>query len=1049
MTKITQSFDTYVSHFSKKWRIAHYIPRLTSVLGLSFFAFLFTTLIPNNSLSAAPRYCDVAACSLNTPDPTGSIWNTIGCGSGIGGTSVAGGDDVTICGGSSVTSSTAGGAGLISVNSLTIESGAQFGVSKNDTVRIATTLTSNSGNYSICRAIGPGAGVCGPGDTATLLVMGNVFNNATTTVNMKFNGIFQMHGNLTNSNAVTWNNDPAPALPRINFNATLPAPYTITSGGAILPAVNFSGVGNYTLQDSLSIVREPAGDALTISNGTLNTGTNHAVTVNRTLLINGGNLIANGSNITLRGNARFMSGSFDSGTSTVVMTGNQDGTPEEFFLMGFTPNSNGFYNLTIDSNAGTSDTIKPRSDTLIVKGSFSVSSGDFSTDDIASPGIHRDLQITANYSHTGGTSSFNTANVSIGGNYSRTAGTVNLQDSTVTVSGGWVGGFNPGNSSVVFNSTSTGNNINASGVFFNNLEFNGAGGGWNLLNWLGATGSFQLNNGTVNQANNFIYARGNVSQTSGTITATTGLMYFDGTANQRVLTNFSAPRVSLQTTVARRITFNPGSTFTVTNQFTAKGASGPNRLQLCTDNGAGNCGPGTWNLNIQGTKTSAPGDFDWLDIANSDASSSIAGAKPILASFGNNLNNGVNVDWFPNIIYVRTPGDGGSDANPGSPALPKATIRHAIETICPAPPCSGKEVRVAGGLYTVTFGTNQIQIREGVSLYGGYDPTNWATRNAQTFPTRVRDSIAIDGSIGVPNRPIEATSGAITSATIIDGFYFEATPTNNWGVGFFVSNGAPIIRNNIIFGGQAGPRHGLHITGGSPAVYNNMLHGGTGSQTRGLYLSGGFPTIRSNTIFAGTGANRFPVMLDGGSAGSDIQNNAIFCNAGGQGIRENTATATPAVVRNNAMLDCPAAYFDSSTVPPAAGSIAGVAAMEADIVAEGQTASGNIQMASPFTDPDGPDNDYATLLDNDFTFSNPQTANLLQGGIDGNAAGWGFNTDLTGTVRTNTTPQSPNNANAQGWTIGAYENDGAATIPPTPVYYTRLSGLWSTATNWS
>jgi len=67
-----------------------------------------------------------------------------------------------------------------------------------------------------------------------------------------------------------------------------------------------------------------------------------------------------------------------------------------------------------------------------------------------------------------------------------------------------------------------------------------------------------------------------------------------------------------------------------------QGAAGPNRLVLCTEN-AGVCGAGTWNLNLQGTKAAAAGDFDWLDVRNSNASTSLAGLKPVIGVLSNNM----------------------------------------------------------------------------------------------------------------------------------------------------------------------------------------------------------------------------------------------------------------------------------------------------------------------------------------------------------------------------------------------------------------------------
>src|SRR5262249_38576580 len=69
-------------------------------------------------------------------------------------------------------------------------------------------------------------------------------------------------------------------------------------------------------------------------------------------------------------------------------------------------------------------------------------------------------------------------------------------------------------------------------------------------------------------------------------------------------------------------------------------------------------------------------------------------------------------------IFVSPKGD---DANPGSRAKPKREIQVAIDTVKAG---VGRYVLVAAGTY------NLVQLANGVSVYGGYDPKGWSRRDA-------------------------------------------------------------------------------------------------------------------------------------------------------------------------------------------------------------------------------------------------------------------------------------------------------------------------------
>ena len=76
-------------------------------------------------------------------------------------------------------------------------------------------------------------------------------------------------------------------------------------------------------------------------------------------------------------------------------------------------------------------------------------------------------------------------------------------------------------------------------------------------------------------------------------------------------------------------------------------------------------------------------------------------------------------------------------------------------------------------------------------------------------------------------------------------------------------------------------------------------------------------------------------------------------------------------------------------------------------------ASGNVQQDALFTDAAG----------GDYTLTGGANVEVRQGGLDGAAEGWSFTADKDGVTRTNDTSAGPSNANAGGWSMGAYEKD--------------------------
>jgi len=250
-------------------------------------------------------------------------------------------------------------------------------------------------------------------------------------------------------------------------------------------------------------------------------------------------------------------------------------------------------------------------------------------------------------------------------------------------------------------------------------------------------------------------------------------------------------------------------------------------------------------------------------------------------------------------------------------------------------------ILVSAGDYRVSnqLGTH-IVLREGVSLYGGYN-ADFTQHNPAMFITSIEDtSTANVGTFLIPlgypvgANPIygDGTTIPITPATVIDGFtirgstqgaadthaillFTNASPTiqNNIIIGgggsdsngiASISNASPIVKNNSINGGSAvNPCAVYNDHNAYPLILNNSIHGGTGNATFGIrnfYNSS--PLIDNNTIYGGDGATISTGIENGNNSSPSIQNNVINGGVGGHttiGIRNISPSSV--LIQNNSI----------------------------------------------------------------------------------------------------------------------------------------------------
>ena len=195
----------------------------------------------------------------------------------------------------------------------------------------------------------------------------------------------------------------------------------------------------------------------------------------------------------------------------------------------------------------------------------------------------------------------------------------------------------------------------------------------------------------------------------------------------------------------------------------------------------------------------------------------------------------VSFNVLNSVVYVRN--TDGLDTNPGTSDAPMATIGAAITQ------ASGiyttASVYVADGTYDVAASINMV---EGISLYGGYDVANWATRNAAAGNTVITDTRTVGGTSTVPLSVVSASGLSNLVETVIDGFTINGTTNSTATAGIYLVDSRLTINGNTINAGVS--------TNGSYGIYSSYITDFT-TFTK---------TITNNTVLAGSGAGTVGIL---------------------------------------------------------------------------------------------------------------------------------------------------------------------------------------------
>ncbi len=227
-------------------------------------------------------------------------------------------------------------------------------------------------------------------------------------------------------------------------------------------------------------------------------------------------------------------------------------------------------------------------------------------------------------------------------------------------------------------------------------------------------------------------------------------------------------------------------------------------------------------------------------------------------------------------IYVRTPQDGGSDSNPGTQDLPKATIQAAVDLI----PLDGYgSVHVAAGTYAPCAATDNFKI----DILGGYNAGDWNDRDispnaAYIYTTRIESP---------------ADSGPAVTVTLVKNLTFEGFTVQSYnsntpamdvkisriklhrnyieskgenGTGLNLDKSFGWIDDNLIYGSGgkvSGTTYALRANQSIFEITGNIINGGAHDNPAGILFEKSTGKIQDNWILGGEGKYTKAIQITG------------------------------------------------------------------------------------------------------------------------------------------------------------------------------------------
>ncbi len=246
---------------------------------------------------------------------------------------------------------------------------------------------------------------------------------------------------------------------------------------------------------------------------------------------------------------------------------------------------------------------------------------------------------------------------------------------------------------------------------------------------------------------------------------------------------------------------------------------------------------------------------------------------------------------------------------------------------------SADEIWVAEGVYLPGTGrTSSFRLKDGVTLYGGFDGTeaSLAERDWVLHRTLLSGDVGVPGDRGdncyhvVANtlRPLDST--AILDGFIITGGEANGSDPDNHGGGMLNIQASPLVRNSVFEENDAEGGGGMYNFSSSPIVQDCIFRCNSAFDGGGMYNRASSPVLTRTTFFGNTGAYGGGLVLFASSPTVEdcvFELNRVYDSGGAMGVHDGS---TPLVRRcvflaNTAENGCAGAvwhWFNGITAEP-------------------------------------------------------------------------------------------------------------------------------------
>lgn len=231
---------------------------------------------------------------------------------------------------------------------------------------------------------------------------------------------------------------------------------------------------------------------------------------------------------------------------------------------------------------------------------------------------------------------------------------------------------------------------------------------------------------------------------------------------------------------------------------------------------------------------------------------------------------------------------------------------------------AGDTVYVASGKYRPTNGTDQtisFTLKEGVAIYGGFDPANSGSvsgdRDIDQYETILTGDIGTEGVSADNSHSVISCSGVASQdaqgrPTILDGFTITGGhAASGWpyeyGGGMLLSGDSrPTVRNCTFSGNNAVFGGGMSNHGSSPTVEDCTFSENGFGDGGGMYNKSSSPTVRGCTFSGNTGGGMYNEFSSSPTiSGCTFSGNSAWGDGGGMNSYESSPTVTNCTFYNN------------------------------------------------------------------------------------------------------------------------------------------------------